>query len=95
EHDVILNDPFAYKGYRISQSSWIDLEDGKQATVLGVSYDPGIPYLYAGGILLVVAMFGIFFAKPWLKKKYPLVPRPQVIVPETTKLSGKPAEDLS
>lgn len=94
EHDVILNDPFAYKGYKISQSSWIDLDDGRQATVLGVSYDPGIPYLYAGGILLVVAMFGIFFAKPWLKKKYPLVPKQSKITPQTA-ISGKPAEDLS
>jgi cytochrome c biogenesis protein ResB len=75
EHDVILNDPFAYKGYKISQASWIDLEDGKQATVLGVSYDPGIPYLYAGGSLLVLSMFGIFFVKPWLKKKYPPPPK--------------------
>lgn len=95
EHDVILNDPFAYKGYKISQASWIDLDDGRQATVLGVSYDPGIPYLYAGGILLVVAMFGIFFAKPWLKKKYPLRPHAAVTAPKAQILSGKPAEDLS
>jgi cytochrome c biogenesis protein ResB len=90
EHDVILNDPFAYKGYKISQSSWIDLEDGRQATVLGVSYDPGIPYLYVGGILLVLAMLGIFFAKPWLKKKFPVMQREQSYdLPEHTEMTAE------
>ncbi|MBK6910275.1 MAG: cytochrome c biogenesis protein ResB [bacterium] len=75
EWDVILNHPLSYKGYKISQASWIDLPDGRQATVLGVSYDPGIPYMYAGGILLVLSMVGIIFLKPWLKSKWPPVPR--------------------
>ncbi len=71
EWDVILNHPLVYKGYKISQASWIDLPDGRQATVLGVSYDPGIPYLYVGGSLLVLSMVGIIFLKPWLKRRFP------------------------
>ncbi|MCL4306273.1 cytochrome c biogenesis protein ResB [bacterium] len=71
EWDVILNHPLVYKGYKISQASWIDLPDGRQATVLGVSYDPGIPYLYIGGSLLVLSMVGIIFLKPWLKRRFP------------------------
>jgi cytochrome c biogenesis protein ResB len=94
EHDVILNNPFAYKGYKISQSSWIDLEDGKQATVLGVSYDPGIPYLYVGGSLLVLSMFGIFFAKPWLKQKFPPPPnQPVRDLPEETEMTTELGPD--
>lgn len=79
EWDVILNHPLVYKGYKISQASWIDLPDGRQATVLGVSYDPGIPYMYVGGSLLVLAMACIIFLKPWLKKKFPPAPRRQAM----------------
>ncbi len=88
EWDVILNHPLAYKGYKISQASWIDLPDGRQATVLGVSYDPGIPYMYAGGILLVLSMAGIIFIKPWLKQKFPPAPRgPAMPLPENTEMT--------
>jgi cytochrome c biogenesis protein ResB len=70
-HDVILNHPLVYRGYKISQASWIDLPDGSQATVLGVSYDPGISLMYVGGGLLLLGMAGIFFLKPYLKRKFP------------------------
>ncbi len=86
--DVMLNHPLVYEGYKISQASWIDLKDGRQATVMGVSYDPGIPFMYVGGALLVLSMAGIYFVKPWIKRKYP--PKPmirQVKLPEDTEMS--------
>jgi cytochrome c biogenesis protein ResB len=96
EHDVILNDPLRYRGYVISQASWIDLEGGRQATVLGVSYDPGIPYMYAGGILLVLSMIGIFFFKPWLKKKFPPDPvKRTYALPEETEMTEELNETLA
>lgn len=90
EWDVILNHPLAYKGYKISQASWIDLPDGRQATVLGVSYDPGIPYMYVGGSLLVIAMACIIFLKPWLKQKFPPVQRDQQrVLLENTEMTAE------
>jgi hypothetical protein len=81
-YDIVLNHPLAYEGYRISQASWLDMPDGTQATVLGVAYDPGIPLMYAGGSLLVLGMAGIFFLKPYLKRKFPPPPKTaQRIVP--------------
>lgn len=74
-HDIVLNHPLVHGGYKISQASWIDLPDGRQATVLGVSYDPGIPLMYIGGGLLVLGMAGIFFLKPYLKRRFPPMPR--------------------
>ena len=70
-HDVVLNHPLVMKGYKVSQSSWIEMGNGRQATVLGVAYDPGIPFMYVGSGLLVLGMIGIFFVKPYLKKKFP------------------------
>ena len=89
-HDVILNHPLVMGGYTISQSSWIDLENGRQATVLGVAYDPGIPFMYVGSILLVVGMIGIFFLKPYLKKKFPPKSFQRVLVlPENTEMTAE------
>lgn len=94
EWDVILNHPLVYKGYKISQASWIDLPDGRQATVLGVSYDPGIPFMYAGGILLVLSMTGIIFLKPWLRRKYPPKPRgDHMPLAEETEMTKELMED--
>jgi cytochrome c biogenesis protein ResB len=75
KHDIILNHPLVYGGYKISQSSFMDLPNGARATVLGVSYDPGIPLMYIGGGLLVLGMAGIFFLKPYLKRKFPPPPK--------------------
>lgn len=81
-HDIILNYPLVYGGYRISQSSWIELQDGRQATVLGVAYDPGIWPMYIGGTLLILGMAGIFFLKPYLKKRFPARAAPSAASPE-------------
>jgi hypothetical protein len=74
-HDIILNHPLVYGGYKVSQSSWMSLPNGGLATVLGVAYDPGIPLMYIGGGLLVLGMAGIFFVKPYLKRKFPPAPK--------------------
>lgn len=80
-HDIVLNHPLVHRGYKISQASWVDLPDGTQATILGVAYDPGIPLMYAGGALLVLGMAGIFFVKPYLKRKFPPPPKKTVRIP--------------
>ena len=74
KHDIVLNHPLVYGKYKLSQSSWMDLPDGKQATILGVAYDPGILLMYLGGGLLVLGMAGIFFLKPYLKRRFPPQP---------------------
>ncbi|MBI5060124.1 cytochrome c biogenesis protein ResB [candidate division KSB1 bacterium] len=90
---VMLNHPLVYKDYKISQASWIDLKDGRQATVLGVSYDPGIPFMYVGGILLILSMAGIFFVKPWLKQKFPPKPvRREFKLAEDTEMTAETGE---
>ncbi len=89
-HDVVLNHPLVMDGFKVSQSSWIEMDDGRQATILGVAYDPGIPFMYAGSILLVVGMIGIFFVKPYLKTKFPpkAVQR-AVVLAENTEMTAE------
>lgn len=92
-YDVILNHPLVYGGYKISQASWLELPDGRQATVLGVAYDPGIPLMYIGGGLLVLGMAGIFFVKPYLKRRFPPKPvRREHPLPEQTEMTREIGE---
>jgi len=70
-YDIVLNHPLVYGKYKISQASFMQLPDGRTATVLGVAYDPGMFLMYIGGGLLVLGMAGIFFLKPYLKRKFP------------------------
>jgi hypothetical protein len=87
---IMLNHPLVFHNYKISQASWQDLPDGRQATILGVSYDPGIPFMYLGGGLLVLSMAGIYFVKPWLKKKFPpKVAVRQVKLAEDTEMTAE------
>jgi len=66
------------------------LGQGRQATVLGVAYDPGIPFMYVGSILLVLGMIGIFFVKPYLKKKFPPKPIQRTVkLPEDTEMTAE------
>jgi cytochrome c biogenesis protein ResB len=99
-HDIVLNHPLVMDGYKISQASWIELGGGKQATVLGVAYDPGIPLMYVGSILLIVGMIGIFFVKPYLKQKFPPKPVQRAVAlaehtEMTAELEAKPPHILT
>jgi cytochrome c biogenesis protein ResB len=74
---IVLNHPLVYAGYKINQDAFTTFSDGRIATVLGVSYDPGMPFMIVGGMLLVLGMAGIFFLKPYLKRKFPPPPKAQ------------------
>ncbi|HEY3296956.1 MAG TPA: cytochrome c biogenesis protein ResB [bacterium] len=83
-YDIVLNHPLVYDGYKISQASFVDLPDGRRATVLGIATDPGIILMYFGGGLLVLGMAGIFYLKPYLKRRFPPnAARPQAPQRET------------
>lgn len=71
---IRVNHPLVHKGWNISQASYVPGDN--TVTILGANRDPGTPISYAGFIALFLGMAGIFFLKPWLKRKYPpLSPR--------------------
>ncbi|MCX7834796.1 MAG: cytochrome c biogenesis protein ResB [bacterium] len=67
---ISMNNPMVYKGYKFFQSSFI--EGTPEYSVFSVGYDPGVPIVYAGCIILVLGLIGIIFFKSYLKKKFPV-----------------------
>jgi hypothetical protein len=70
---VRVNHPIVHRGWNISQSSFFPGDN--QATILGANKDPGTPVSYSGFLTIFLGLAGIFFLKPWLKQKFPPLPK--------------------
>jgi len=70
---VRVNHPIVHRGWNISQSSFFPGDNN--ATILGANKDPGTPLSYAGFLTVFLGLVGLFFLKPWLKKKLPPPPK--------------------
>jgi hypothetical protein len=53
---ISMNKPLAYEKFRFYQSSYQELPDGKNVSVLSVAYDPGRFLKYLGGIMVCVGV---------------------------------------
>ncbi len=60
---ISMNNPLKYRGYSFFQSSYI--LGPREATVLSVRKDPGTPLVYAGFLIVVAGVVGMFiFRRP-------------------------------
>ena len=57
-----MNNPLSYRGFTMFQSSY-QQEQGREATVLSVSKDPGEIVVFAGYVLLVLGMIIVLFTR--------------------------------
>lgn len=64
ERTIRMNQPMDYRGYRIFQSSFLQDDDGSEASIFTVSKNPGIRLIYPGSVILVVGIFMVFFIRP-------------------------------
>ena len=54
---ISQNQPLDYMGYRLLQNRFeVDSDGSASTTVLSISYDPGVPLLYASFILLILGV---------------------------------------
>jgi ABC-type transport system involved in cytochrome c biogenesis permease subunit len=60
--EIWMNHELHHRGYALFQSSY-QQQDGREATVLSVSKDPGQIIVFAGYILLVVGMIVVLFTR--------------------------------
>ncbi|MFN3821696.1 MAG: cytochrome c biogenesis protein ResB [bacterium] len=72
---IRVNHPLVHRGWNISQASYVPGDN--TVTILGANRDPGTSVSYAGFLTIFLGMVGIFFLKPWLKRKYPPAPKSQ------------------
>ncbi len=71
--NISMNYPLYYRGWKFFQSSFI--EGTPTYSIFSVAYDPGTKTVYAGCVILILGLIGIFFVKPYLKKKFPPLPK--------------------
>jgi len=64
---VAVNSPLKLKGYTFYQTGYNP--DDLSWTSLEVVHDPGVPFVYAGFILLIGGLFIVFYLNPWLKAR--------------------------
>ncbi len=63
-HVIRVNDPLVHKGTKLSQVSYD--EKNLRYTVLGVSRDSGVWFVYAGFVALTLGLMGKFYLNPFL-----------------------------
>jgi len=63
---ISMNHPLKYEGALLCQSSYIKAKRPGEGdiSVLSASYDPGVPIVYAGFVLVMVGIAVTFYAKP-------------------------------
>ena len=66
EKKIEVNDPLRYGGYTFYQSSYDS--KGLSWSGLQVRNDPGVPFVYAGFLVLLLGMIVIFYINPLIKK---------------------------
>ncbi len=86
DHLVQMNEPLVKNGYKIFQSSFVDIEGQPKISILTVAKDPGIGLKYFGSILLVSGIFTMFYLKPYQVKN-----RSQANAGETVASKALPA----
>ncbi len=64
-HVIQVNSPLVHKGTRLSQISYDD--KNLRYTVLGVSRDSGVWFVYAGFVALTLGLMGKFYLNPFLR----------------------------
>lgn len=61
DHLISMNEPLAYRGFKIFQASYQLGEGGPDWSVFSVAYDPGVPIKYLGSIILILGIVIIFY----------------------------------
>ena len=59
---IWMNHPLTHRGFTLFQSSY-QQADGREATILSVSKDPGEPIAFAGYVLVVLGMIIVLFTR--------------------------------
>jgi len=65
-HVIQVNSPLVHKGIKLSQSAYD--KDHLRYTVLGVTRDKGVWFVYAGFLAMMVGLMGKFYLRPIIRQ---------------------------
>lgn len=60
---ISMNKPLVYRGYHIYQASYSAEEGQPEISVFAVGRDPGVPFKYAGALIMVAGIVTMFFTR--------------------------------
>ncbi|MHC4960291.1 MAG: DUF805 domain-containing protein [Planctomycetota bacterium] len=63
-HNVQVNSPLRYGGYRFFQATAATTPDGLSVSGISVTYNPGVIFMYIGYYVLTLGVCYIFFLRP-------------------------------
>jgi uncharacterized membrane protein YhaH (DUF805 family) len=63
-HNVQVNSPLRYGGYRFFQATAATTPDGLSVSGISVTYNPGVVFMYIGYYVLTLGVCYIFFLRP-------------------------------
>jgi hypothetical protein len=69
--EISMNHPLVHDKFTFYQSSFDERPGESKVSVLSVSYDPGRSLKYAGGIMICLGIFIMYYMKSPLLKKFP------------------------
>ena len=73
ELDISMNQPLVHGKFAFYQSSFQDLPDGRQASVLNVAYDPGRLLKYLGCLMICLGIFIMSYMRIYFFGKVPVL----------------------
>lgn len=59
---ISMNEPLEYKGFKVYQSGY-NLDGDKEVSIFSVGKNPGIPYQYAGTIIMVIGISTMYYTR--------------------------------
>jgi hypothetical protein len=71
KREISMNRPLSHGKYSFYQSSFEELPDGRQASILSVAYDPGRLLKYSGCLMICVGTFVMFYMRGPLGRRKP------------------------
>jgi hypothetical protein len=71
QREISMNQPLVHGKFTFYQSSFQELPDGSEASVLSVAYDPGRFLKYLGSLMICVGIFVMFYMRTRLLGKVP------------------------
>ncbi len=74
QRTISMNEPLVYGKYALYQSSFQEMPEGKQASMLTVACDPGRLLKYVGSLMICGGAFLMFFARTIGWKALPFLP---------------------
>lgn len=96
EHEISMNQPLMHGRYRFYQSSYQELGDGSEASVLSVAYDPGRLLKYLGSLLICAGSSLMCFRRIAQVRATPnATGEPRLTVERTPSANGKSTADES